>query len=460
MRMISFIILVSFLFTNTAYPSSTLRIPVQGSKRAGKTLDILTTTEGTVTGETYIDDAIKTRPEMLKEVVDAAPEEIRITLYDYKHIEAASETYGLEQGLYELEKSPFLHDKEFVVRRQGQNVEVLCLDLPQMGSTEYNTWTLGAGRIVKQSIVSLDEQFTSGAMSENRALRNYLESAKGQGYAHIVGILQEAGVHASKRHIYHLIRYLKENGINRFVFDLASDGRDEGANNCLVRVRQLRAGLEYFGVSDYVINIRGREICFDRAKNWDLTEAWINELLWGSRISRKTDQGKTFFPPDILRDDLDLFEILKETSDSIYSEIDDTIYVWDADGLERALQEEYAGGKNDEVMTSIITIGEDGVPQSRLHEGGAILDINFRKDRQKQWVSAIVDPGFNGFEVSDEAKNIEITGMTQYVPDLPEDRVILGDIKVENGLAEVLNREGINMVYVFDAEKGKFIPNL
>jgi len=481
-RLISLLILSLFLPGNIAYSSSqkgsnnTLRVPI-GMYRG----QLISQVE-------YFSD-IKTRDKMLEEIREIKPEEIKITLYDYENTEGASEVYDdLESGLYELERNPFLNDKEFVVQEKGQVVEVLCLDPSQMGSTEYNTWTLGAGRIVKQPIVSLDEQFISGEISKNKALNSYLESAKKQGYAHLLGILQEAGVHASARHLYFIIKYLKENGIEKFVFDLGSDGRDEGPNDCLTRIRQLRRAFEYFGITDYVINVRGREICFDRAKNWDLTEAWINEFLWGSRISRResirraapiveadtellsleatelgltrrNEEGKSNFPLDILVDDPKLFTSARKFKVPIYSEQDDTVYVWDADSLESTLQMQYDQGRNDEVMVSIVTINEDGTPSFRLHKGGALFDFNVRKERQKQFVSAIVDPDFDEFEVAPEVRNIKITGMTQYVPSLSEDNVVLKDIEVKNGLAEVLNREDIHMIYVFDSEKGKFIPS-
>ena len=115
-------------------------------------------------------------------------------------------------------------------------------------------------------------------------------------------------------------------------------------------------------------------------------------------------------------------------------------------------------GKNDEAMTSIVTIDANGMPQSRLADGGAVLDINFRKDRQIEWNQAVNDPNFKEFNVQPEAKKIKVTGITQYIPQLPEERVVLPDIKVKNGLIEVLANQGINVVYVFDAEKGKFIP--
>jgi hypothetical protein len=244
------------------------------------------------------EELIHERSQMINAVKALSPARIRITYYDYDHeygedickIAGATQLYtDINSAWHELEASPFLNDKDFVVRKTGDEVEVLCLDYSQMGSTEYNTWTLGAGRIVKQPIVFIDELCISGQMADNPVFKEYVAYAKKQGWATIVTTLQEAGVHASNRQLYYYIKFMKAQGVKRFVFDVAVDGRDEAKQDGIKRIRQLRAALKYLGVAeaDYSINICGREICFDRAKNWNLTEGWINQLLWGSRIDRR-----------------------------------------------------------------------------------------------------------------------------------------------------------------------------
>lgn len=235
-------------------------------------------------------DIITTRDGMLKRIEEIKPQAIQIILYDYQDIKGAvSKDYDYAAGLKELKDSPFLNDKDFVIVNDPENnkVKVLCLDYPQMGSTEYNTWTIGAMEIVEQSVVLLDKLFISGEIFETKALKTFLQNAQKKGEAHFSGILQEAAVHSSVRHLYYLIKYLKENGVKRFAFHLASDGRDEGKQDCLARIRQLRAALKYLEINDYDLDIRGRELCFDRANNMELTGAWINELLYGSRISKE-----------------------------------------------------------------------------------------------------------------------------------------------------------------------------
>jgi bisphosphoglycerate-independent phosphoglycerate mutase (AlkP superfamily) len=208
-------------------------------------------------------------------------QEIELIDLDYE----TSQRYASLEGLFELRNSPFLNDRYFVVEKEENKIVVKYFDPVQYGSTDYNLWTFGAGRIVDQPIVRLDQAFLDGSIFETPAVQRLVELSKRQGYFEVSGILQEEGVHSSLRHLYHLIRYLKTQGINKFVFNMASDGRDESSGMSLKRIEELEQALKYFGIKNYVINlVGGRENIFDRAQNWNITRGFLNILLYGSRV--------------------------------------------------------------------------------------------------------------------------------------------------------------------------------
>ncbi|MCM8778454.1 MAG: hypothetical protein NC834_01530 [Candidatus Omnitrophica bacterium] len=207
--------------------------------------------------------------------------EIELINYDYDK----SEVFNYQKGIFALKNSPFLNDRYFVIGEKGTRLVVKYFFPDQYGSTEFNTWTLGAGRIVRQPHLLLDDMFIDGSIFETQAIKNALRLAKEQGYLLITGILQEAAVHASANHLYHLLKYFKENGINKFVFQLATDGRDEEPMEGIRRIEQLGKALVYLGIKpeDYALHIGGREHYFDRARRWDKTREFLNILLYGSR---------------------------------------------------------------------------------------------------------------------------------------------------------------------------------
>ncbi|MCK5219207.1 hypothetical protein KAR10_06790, partial [bacterium] len=210
-----------------------------------------------------------------------------INLIDYDR--DRTETLNLIEAEYELKNNPFLNDKLFAIdiSSNGKIEAIYYADPVQEGSTEYNLSTMGTGRTVRQSVLTIEDQILDGSLFKSLAVQNAIRMAKLRGYAHFSGLLQEMSVHASSRHLYYMIQHFQDQGIDKFMFDMASDGRDESSQYAIERVRQLKQALDYFGITDYEINIRGREQCFDRGNNWPITEGFLNELMYGSK--RKID---------------------------------------------------------------------------------------------------------------------------------------------------------------------------
>jgi bisphosphoglycerate-independent phosphoglycerate mutase (AlkP superfamily) len=242
--------------------------------------------------EDFAPKELKTREQMLKEVQAAEVLKIlkiKIVQYDYRQIPEATQTYDYDRGLRELRESPFLNDKDFVVKilaaGNGATIQVLCLDPVQMGSTEYNLLSLGGGRIVEQSIVELDKKFITGEIFDTRAWREFITLAKDAKTALMIDMLQEFAVHDSLRHLFYELREMRKSGVERFMFILALDGRDEGKYDAIKkRIPQFRQALKLFGITNYSIDVVGRQLSFDRDKNWNgITMPWVYQELWGTR---------------------------------------------------------------------------------------------------------------------------------------------------------------------------------
>jgi glycine hydroxymethyltransferase len=209
---------------------------------------------------------------------------------------------GYDEALRELEQSPFFNDRWFVVEDDPARnvVGVIYGDLQQIGSTEFNTAVIGDGRIIPQDVSRVDEAIRSGEFFQSPGYQLALRKFEEQGYAHLVGTLQESvlGVHASLRHLYHEVAYLKSQGITTFVFDLALDGRDEGKFDSEKRLQELMAAMAYFGITDYYINTFTRDL-FDRAQKWDKTREILNLLFLGRSRAEEAASlgGKKPAPP-------------------------------------------------------------------------------------------------------------------------------------------------------------------
>ena len=98
----------------------------------------------------------------------------------------------------------------------------------QMGNSEVGHLNLGAGRVVLQDLVRIDEDVASGGIYRNQALLD--ACAHGRGSAlHLVGLVSDGGVHS---HIRHLLA-------DR---DGAPGGRRAGARHAFAQARRLPTG--------------------------------------------------------------------------------------------------------------------------------------------------------------------------------------------------------------------------
>jgi nucleoside-diphosphate-sugar epimerase/bisphosphoglycerate-independent phosphoglycerate mutase (AlkP superfamily)/uncharacterized protein with ATP-grasp and redox domains len=217
---------------------------------------------------------------------------LKLTDYDQKK----SRTYdNSDEWMRDLRRRPQLNDRLYAMGElKDGTLEIFHVDPIAKGATEINLSTMGTGRIITQIIVIIDRMIADGSFFNTLSMRLELLLAKLSGTAHFVTILQEINVHTSSRHLYNKVEYFKKHGVRRFMFDVASDGRDEPQGWAEKRIEELRDAMEYFGIpsEDYAINVIGREQFFDRGGNLNITSNGANNLLYGSLLKKVYDRAK------------------------------------------------------------------------------------------------------------------------------------------------------------------------
>jgi 2,3-bisphosphoglycerate-independent phosphoglycerate mutase len=86
-----------------------------------------------------------------------------------------------------------------------------------------------------------------------------------------------------------------------------------------------------------------------------------------------------------------------------------------------------------------------------MRDGDALICFNYRSDRMRQIVRALIDPGFDGFDVSRRPK-VSVTTLTNYDKtfDVP---VAFPPTSMARILAEVLSSRGLSMLKTAETEK-------
>jgi 2,3-bisphosphoglycerate-independent phosphoglycerate mutase len=231
--------------------------------------------------------------------------------------------------------------------------EAVGLPAGQMGNSEVGHLNLGAGAVVKQDLMRIDEAVRDGALAGNEVLRAALAGAE---RVHLMGLASDGGVHSSDRHLEALIAIASE-AAPEVVVHCFTDGRDvlpHAAREFLPRVQEWcdAAGNARIG------SVVGRYYAMDRDQRAERTERALRLLVDGEGDHH-------------------------------------------AESALEAVEAAYERDETDEFITPT-TVGEE----ARVRPGDSVLTFNFRPDRMRQLVTGLSQRGIE-----------RITTLTEYDED-------------------------------------------
>ena len=101
-----------------------------------------------------------------------------------------------------------------------------------MGNSEVGHMNIGAGRIVYQDLVKINNACLDGSIAKKQNLQNTLNYAKEKNKPlHLMGLVSDAGVHSHQDHLYKLCELAKENDVQEVFVHAFTDGRDCNPNS-------------------------------------------------------------------------------------------------------------------------------------------------------------------------------------------------------------------------------------
>ena len=277
----------------------------------------------------------------------------------------------------------------------------------QMGNSEVGHLNLGAGRVVMQDLVRISLAITEGSFFTNPALTSACRQVKkNDGTLHLMGLIGSGGVHAIDTHLYAMLELAKREGLNRVAIHAFLDGRDTLPKSALGFMEELLDHIRRIGSPAKIASVSGRYYAMDRDQRWDRTGLAYRAIVLG--------EGP------LVTDPLD------------------------------AIRKTYEAGKTDEFMLPVV-VTENGKPVAPMKDGDAVICFNYRSDRMRQIVRALIDPGFDGFDVSRRPKVLLVT-LTCYDKtfDVP---VAFEPTSMSRILAEVLSSRGLDMLKTAETEK-------
>lgn len=232
----------------------------------------------------------------------------------------------------------------------------------QMGNSEVGHLNLGAGEVVRQDIVLINDAIASREFYNNPVLLHALANAKQRNRpVHLLGLVSDGGVHSHIEHLYVLIEACRRHSVKCLVH-MITDGRDCAPRSALDILPELESRLSEAGGA--IASIMGRYFAMDRDNRWDRTE-----LAWRALVLGKGEKA------------------LSATT---------------------AIQAAYKAGDTDEFIRPILLPCFEP-----MQNDDEIISFNFRKDRPRQIVAALGQPDFLGFDRG-QVPRLTITCMMPY----------------------------------------------
>lgn len=139
------------------------------------------------------------------------------------------------------------------------------------GNAEIGHINLGAGRAVETDALRIERALATGEFSENKVLNFALaEAAQRNAGVHLIGLLSDAGVHASPETLYELLRMAKRAGVGDAFVHAVLDGRDVRPRTADVYIEALEIKMAEIGVGR-LATLCGRFFAMDSGENWERT---------------------------------------------------------------------------------------------------------------------------------------------------------------------------------------------
>lgn len=276
--------------------------------------------------------------------------------------------------------------------------EAVGLNKGQAGNSEVGHMTIGAGRVLKQSEILVND-FFENVDYENKNVAKLMEQKDKD--VHIMGLCSDGNIHAGVDDFISMYKLLVNNGFKKIHFHLITDGRDTKVDVSYTFIKMISDLISEYGIGD-IFSVAGRYYAMDRDENWDRTKLYYDLVTRGKGVS------------------------------SI--------------NIEKSINSSYVNGVTDEFIKPIVA------SKNVIKNGDVLIWMNYRADRAKQILNAFVNYNtFDKFSVLDMSDLLVFSF-------LPVDKKIktynlIEPVEVKSPLGIYLSELGFTQARIAESEK-------
>lgn len=286
------------------------------------------------------------------------------------------------------------------------------------GSSEVGHLNMGAGRIVIQELKRIDDGLRTGEFFKAAKWQELMAAwKKNASRLHLLGLLQDEGVHAHQEHLFKIMRRARsEYPDGEMILHPFLDGRDTPP----------RSTLEYIAKAQQVMNevgnarfgtLMGRYYSMDRSRNWELTDTAFHCIV--DAVGRKATDAVSAVNASYAKDKT-------------------------PDGVEMF----------DEYIPPHV-LGD----YSGMQDGDCVVHTNYRQDRAIQLTRAFVEEAYPGH--LKRRPQVTYVGLTRYYDEFQN--YILGAMSEGGGMDRLLGEEvskaGLKQLRIAETQKFRHVTS-
>ena len=284
----------------------------------------------------------------------------------------------------------------------------LAVGLPegQMGNSEVGHMNIGAGRVVYQDLVKINNAAADGSLAKEQELVAAFDYAKKNNKnVHFIGLVSDGGVHSHVKHLKGLLSAAKANEVDNVFVHAFTDGRDCDPKSGKGFIKEVEDHMAE--TTGQIASITGRYYAMDRDKRWERVK-----LAYDAMVNATGEV---------------------ETED-----------------LVAAVQSSYDENVTDEFIKPIIHT-KGGEPVAKIEEGDVVMCFNFRTDRGREITQVLTQEDFPDHDM--KKLDLYYLTMTNYDDTFKDVKVVFDKDNLKMTLGEVLANNGKKQIRIAETEK-------
>mgnify|MGYP000854727663 FL=1 len=276
----------------------------------------------------------------------------------------------------------------------------------QMGNSEVGHLNIGAGRVVYQDLVKINNAVKENTLKDNKTLNDAFDYAKNKHKSvHFIGLVSNGGIHSHEIHLHHLCELADSAGLDKVYVHAFTDGRDTDPKSGKGFIENLETKIEH--LSAELVSVVGRYYAMDRDKRWERIK-----IAYDLLVHAKGEQSANIL---------------------------------------NSIQSSYDKDVTDEFILPITKVDATGSKIAKIEEGDLVVCFNFRTDRCREITQVLSQEDHKEYDMF--KLNLNYVTMTRYDRSFKDIAVLFHKDNLRNTLGEVLSENKKTQIRIAETEK-------